>query len=93
MLALRARAKEALPGTAGCDLIALICDMAALHAVYEAADSLGWRDAGATLQTLSLTATAAGLGFCPLALLGGEVCDALGMGPRWRSVGVAVVGL
>jgi hypothetical protein len=93
LLVLRARAKEALPATSGCDLIALVCDMAKLRAGYSAADSLAWRNAGAMLQTLSLTATAAGLGFCPLALLGGEVRDALSMGPSWRSVGVAVVGL
>jgi len=93
LLALRARAREAVPPTAGCDLVVLVCDMAKLGAAYDAADSLGWRDAGAVLQTLGLTATAAGLGFCPLALLGGEVCDALSIRPRLRGVGVAVVGL
>jgi hypothetical protein len=93
LLALRARAREALPTSAGCDLVLLVCDMAKLDTAYEAAKSLGWRDAGAMLQTLGLTATAAGLGFCPLALLGGEVRDALAIGPRFESVGVAVVGL
>lgn len=93
LLALRSRATEILPATAGCDLVALVCDMTKLRAAYDTPDSLGWRDAGAMLQTLGFTATAAGLGFCPLALLGGEVCNALGTGPRLRSVGVAVVGL
>ena len=90
---LRARAQQALPMAAGCDLVVLVCDMAKMGAAYEAAKSLGWRDAGALLQTLSMTATAAGLGFCPLALLGGEVRDALAIGPRFESVGIAVVGL
>ena len=93
LLALRTRAREALPTSTGCDLVVLVCDTARLHAAYDAAESLGWRDAGAALQTLGLTATAAGLGFCPLALFGGEVRDALTIGPRLLGVGVAVVGL
>lgn len=90
---LRANATTLLPGTSGCDLIALLCDFQCLAAVYEDAESLAWRDAGAMLQTLALTATALGLGFCPLGLLGGEVTEALDIGDRLRGVGVAVVGL
>lgn len=90
---LRANATTLLPCAGGCDLVVLLCDLERLTAAYEGAESLAWRDAGAMLQTLALTATAVGLSFCPLGLLGGEVTEALGIGHRLRSVGVAVVGL
>lgn len=91
--ALRERAGDLLPETKGCDLIILICAFDRLNATYEASASLAWRDAGAMLQTLALTATALGLGFCPLGLLGSEAADALAVEGDLRPVGMAVVGV
>lgn len=87
------RATSILPDAATCDLVILISHFDRLEFAYQAPESLAWRDAGAMLQTLALTATALGLGFCPLGLLGGEVVQALGPCGDVRAVGVAVVGL
>lgn len=51
-------------------LIVLVGRPDVLSLAYENVESLLWRDAGALLQTLSMTAYGLGMGFCPLGLLG-----------------------
>lgn len=70
----------------------LLGDVARVTAVYENSLSLLWRDAGALLQTLFLSATAFRLAFCPLALLGREIAEALGLEGRLIGAGSAVIG-
>jgi len=83
--------QEILPlahGTA----VFLLGDVARVTAVYENSLSLLWRDAGALLQTLFLSATAFRLTFCPVALLGHELIEALGLEERLLGAGAAVIG-
>jgi hypothetical protein len=89
---LRAEAAELLPGCPGCDLIVVVVDDELLAAAYEDPDSLAWRDAGTLFQTLALAATALGLGFCPLGILGNAALDGLAAQDRFRALGMAVVG-
>ena len=51
-------------------LLWLIAHPARTEAKYENAESLVWRDAGALIQQIQLTATALGLGSCPIGTLG-----------------------
>jgi hypothetical protein len=89
---LRDEARDLLPDCRGCDLVVLASDDDLLAAAYETWQSLALRDAGALLQTLALAATALGLGFCPLGILGGAALQALASPRRFRALGVAVVG-
>lgn len=82
---------ELLPEVQGTALV-LIGHMSRVAAVYETADSLLWRDAGALTQTLFLTATAFRLAFCPLGILGHEVARALGLPVDALATGVALMG-
>lgn len=53
-----------------------------------------WRDAGALLQVLSMTAHSVGLGFCPIGLLGSEVAEAISsISEKLEGVGAAWLGL
>lgn len=72
--------------------IVLLCDTTRVAAAYDNSDTLFWRDAGALLQTLFLTATAFRLAFCPLGILGHEVVRALGLEHRFTAAGVALIG-
>lgn len=83
---------DVLPEARGTALILLAC-LPTVSAAYENPTSLLWRDAGALLQTLALTATAHRLAFCPLGILGGEIVQAIGFDKqRVQSAGVAMVG-
>lgn len=90
---LRGRVDDLLPGAQACDIVVLLSNVARLDAVYETSQSLAWRDAGAMLQTLALTATAFGLGLCPLGLLGSEVVQALALPDDVQAVGLSVIGI
>lgn len=90
---LRNEARDLLPDCSRCDLVVLVADDDLLAAAYDDWGSLAWRDAGALLQTLALAATALGLGFCPLGLLGGAVLEALAAPSRFRALGAAVIGV
>jgi hypothetical protein len=92
-LSLRAQARELLPDCRGCDLVVLVSDDALLESVYDEWETLAWRDAGAMLQTLGFAATALGLGFCPLGILGSMLLEGLAAPRRFRARGVAVVGV
>lgn len=64
---------EAISPDAASTLIVLIGRPRLLSLAYTTAQSLLWRDAGALLQTIAMTAYGRGLGFCPLGLLGQEL--------------------
>lgn len=83
--------QEILPMTHGTGVF-LLGDVGRVTAVYENSLSLLWRDAGALLQTLFLSATAFRLAFCPVALLGHELIEALGLEERLLGAGAALIG-
>lgn len=87
----RARLVAAVDGAAG-TCVVLAADFSRTEQVYEHAESLVWRDAGALLATLQLTATAMDLGFCLLGLLGDDVIASMLGPPTLRGVGAAIVG-
>jgi Nitroreductase family len=87
-----ARATEEILPQARGTAIVLLGDVARVAATYENCDTLFWRDAGALLQTLFLTATAFRLAFCPLGILGQDVAGALGLARRLTAAGVALIG-
>jgi len=73
---------------------ALLGDIALVDGAYANPGSLLWRDAGALLATLHLCASAIGLGFCPLGLLGNEIAAALFPGnDRIVACGTAAIGV
>lgn len=72
--------------------VVFLGDVGRVDAFYENPHSLLWRDAGALLQTLLLSATAFRLACCPVGLLGGELVEAIGLEGRLVGAGVAVVG-
>lgn len=77
---------------AGGTILVFVADRSSPDAVYENSDSLIWRDAGALLQTLAITAAAYKLAFCPLGYLGFDAVRALGNPDQLLAVGSAVVG-
>jgi nitroreductase len=89
--ALSARVRSIVPEADG-SLLVFLADASKTAAAYEHSLSLVWRDAGALLQTVHLSAAAFGLAFCPLGILGSEVASALFPDATMRAVGMAVVG-
>jgi hypothetical protein len=87
----RDRLRAAAPDADGTFLV-LVADVSRTDAAYESAVSLVWRDAGALLATLHLTATAMALGFCFLGLLGHDIVASISDAPTLLAVGAAVVG-
>jgi hypothetical protein len=85
------RPAELLPDADG-SIIILVADIAISGAVYERAESLVWRDAGALLQTVAMVCTAYRLAFCPLALLGTEVVATLRAPHRLLAAGSGLIG-
>lgn len=59
---------------------------------YQNGYSLVWRDAGALLGVMSLTATAQGLHFCPLGITGEPWASALADQGQLAGVGLALLG-
>ncbi|WP_124471627.1 nitroreductase family protein [Burkholderia ubonensis] len=86
------KCQQVLPSANGV-LLTLVADMARPMSAYAHCETLVWRDAGATLQTLALVAELFGLGFCPLGILGNEVISALPSGEQLLAVGAAAIGL
>ena len=85
-------AEDILPDAVA-TLVVLVGRPAVLEAAYTHPQSLLWRDSGALLQTLSMTATSMGLGFCPLGMLGKELLDALPTSTeKLEAVGAAWLG-
>ena len=82
--------QEILPAAMGTAIV-LVGDLSRVGAVYERPESLMWRDGGALLQTLALAATAYGLAFCPLGILGTSVLDAIERA-ELAALGVALIG-
>jgi hypothetical protein len=73
-------------------LLVFAADALRSDALYENAESLFWRDAGALLQSIFLSAEAHGLGFLPLGILGRPLLDAIGLDDRLLPCGAAVIG-
>ena len=84
--------QRVLPEANG-EFLTLVADMTRPMSAYAHSETLVWRDAGATLQTLALVAQLFGLGFCPLGILGNEVVSALPSGAQLLAVGAAAIGL
>lgn len=82
---------QILPEALGTAIV-FVGDLDRVAALYERSESLLWRDAGVLLQTLALVATAYGLAFCPLGILGDLVVRSLGLPERALAVGVAMIG-
>ncbi|HDY6082168.1 SagB/ThcOx family dehydrogenase [Pseudomonas aeruginosa] len=59
---------------------------------YQDGCSLVWRDAGALLGVMALTATALGLNFCPLGITGEPWASALADQGKLAGVGLALLG-
>ncbi|MFJ4452640.1 nitroreductase family protein [Pseudomonas sp. NPDC089392] len=59
---------------------------------YQDGCSLVWRDAGAILGIMALTATAQGLNFCPLGITGEPWASALADQGKLAGVGLALLG-
>lgn len=59
---------------------------------YQDGCSLIWRDAGALLAVMALTATAQGLNFCPLGITGEPWASSLADQGKLAGVGLAVLG-
>lgn len=73
---LRRRVRDFTPDFQG-TIVGLVADNAKYHAAYDEPESLVWRDSGALLQMIAMTAFAFGLESCPLGLHGGEFVSAL----------------
>jgi hypothetical protein len=87
-----ASASNVVPSARG-HLLLLVGDASLVSSIYENAHSLLWRDGGAALQTLSMTAMSRGLAFCPLGLLGDDALRAIA-GDRRNAIaiGTAIIG-
>ncbi|MGN7804931.1 nitroreductase family protein [Ensifer sp. 22521] len=73
--------------------VALIADSRNVRRLYSNHESLVWRDAGAVIQLMALSAEAQEMAFCPLGVLGGEIVAALLPGtPEIIPVGVVALG-
>jgi nitroreductase len=91
--ALEQRCNACLPNAASASTIFLVADRRKYEAAYIHPESLIWRDAGALLQSLSLTATAFGLGSCILGIHGNEIGQALpGIAAQLQPCGIIKVG-
>jgi hypothetical protein len=82
---------HALPDAHGISLV-MLGQPSCVAACYDDPMSLLWRDSGALLQTLFLTAVAFRLAFCPLGVLGHQIVRAIGLS-ELSAVGVARIGL
>jgi hypothetical protein len=73
--------------------VLLVANLAHAQQAYENPHSLLWRDAGAVLQTFSLSASAAGMLFIPLGLSGRRILDAISSPHEgYLAVGTGIIG-
>lgn len=90
--AARSRAHELLPAARGYWII-LVADQARYSAIYNEAESLIWRDAGALTQVVCMSAFAFGLECCPLGLHGDEVTASIDLSSdRIMACGMLAIG-
>jgi SagB-type dehydrogenase family enzyme len=76
-----------------CTTLVAAVHTCALNEAYEHAESLVWRDAGALLATLHLTAMALGLNSTILGILGAELVESLpSTCGQFKAAGVLAVG-
>lgn len=86
------RVFECLPEARGA-VIGLIADVLKYRATYEGSDSLVWRDSGALLQVIAMSAFAFGLACCPVGLHGREIVEGLvGKSARIAACGIVQIG-
>lgn len=83
--------RDVVPLAKGTSVV-FLGDVGRVGAFYENPHSLLWRDAGALLQTLLLSATAFRLACCPVGLLGGELVEAIGLEGRLIGAGACIIG-
>lgn len=85
-------AQEILPEARG-HLILMTGDLARVASAYDNPVSLLWRDSGAVLQLTAMAATACGIGFCPLGVLGIAALKAIeGSAGDRVALGMAILG-
>ncbi len=81
-----------LPDARGA-IVGLIADQSKYRAVYADSSSLIWRDSGALLQVIAMSAFAFGFACCPLGPHGGEIIEALGTkADRMTACGLVEIG-
>ena len=85
-------AMQPLVETCSATLVLLVAEIGKTAAKYEDYASLIWRDAGALLATMGLSAHGQGLGFCPLGATGSPWAERLLEQRGLAGVGAAFVG-
>lgn len=88
---MRRQIAKVLPNGVGTAILVLLTPEIT-RAKYEAPQSLMWRDAGALLATLHLTATACGKRSTLIGLLGERWPEYMGLAPRMIPAGILVIG-
>lgn len=74
-------------------IVGLIADHAKYIAAYEEGESLIWRDSGALLQVIAMSAFAFGFACCPLGLHGVEIVESLNVrADRLLACGLLQIG-
>ncbi len=86
------RSGACLPSARGM-IVGLVADQLKYQAAYEDGESLIWRDSGALLQVIAMSAFAFGFACCPLGLHGIEIVEALEAdGDRMTACGLVQIG-
>lgn len=91
LTSLAKKAETLVPDARGTMLV-FLAEKSRTEAWYESGSSLYWRDAGALMQSIALTAAAFDQAFCPLGILGNEVADSLCGDGDLIPCGVAMLG-
>jgi hypothetical protein len=74
-------------------IVGLVADQLKYQAAYENGESLIWRDSGALLQVIAMSAFAFGFACCPLGPHGIEIVEALEAdGDRMTACGLVQIG-
>jgi len=86
------RSDACLPSARGM-IVGLVADQLKYQAAYENGESLIWRDSGALLQVIAMSAFAFGFACCPLGPHGIEIVEALEAdGDRMTACGLVQIG-
>lgn len=88
--ALRRHVEECLPEAVNGVTVVLVADRAKYNAAYHEPETLIWRDSGALLQIIAMSANAFGLSSCPVGIHGDEIVGAL-TADRDRLFGCGVI--
>lgn len=74
---LRQHVQECLPVAVDGVTVVFVADRAKYDAAYRSSETLIWRDSGALLQVIAMSASALGLAACPVGIHGDEIIGAL----------------